>query len=1184
MNIVGLSIRRPVGVTVGALLLVMFGLIGLTAIPIQLTPTVDYPIVTVETSWPGRSPEEIVDEITKEQEEQLKNISNLKTMRSTSSEGISTITLEFYLGSDITRALQEVSDALRQVPDYPDEVDEPTIKDASGAVESSIAWIIIDLDPEYNEQFPDFDITTLFDPIDKEIRPMLERIDGVAEVNVYGGREREVRVLANNEKLAQRGLNIADLLDALRRENVNTSAGTIAEGKRDYRVRVVGQFESEEDVLSSVVAIREGRPVYVRDVATVEIGHTKLRGFVRSFGHPSIAIPVIRQTNANVIDIMEDLRVELDTVRSDVLPNIGGDAGPHLRMRQVYDETVYIDSSIKLVTQNLWIGGGIAAIVLLVFLRSFTTTGIVALAIPISVIGTFLILLALGRTLNVISLAGIAFAVGMVVDNAIVVLENIYRRYQGGLSPMKAAYEGGREVWGAVLASTLTTAAVFVPVLTIQEEAGQLFRDISIAIVGSVLISLVVSMTVIPAACSRWLKPHNKERQKSGFRKQIDGLFGLNAFFAGFTNLMASFMRGIQRGVLGWTLRPAIIVVMTAASLIAAYTVVPPMDYLPAGNQNLVFGGMLIPPGLSVDEKVDFAERIEARVLPYMTGNSELADLDPISSGQGESGFSYDPVLMENFFIGAFGDGMFVGGTSTDPQVVVPIGQLLTNSMNQLPDTYGGASQSSIFGRGFGGGNTVNIEISGPDLDRVVAAAQAVFMNAVSNESYGYGRVQANPSNYNLKQPEIQVQLTREARELGLRPRDVGVAVRSLFDGAFVDDYILAGEAVDMVVLPAGGQLDYLEQMATIPVATPRGPTVPLDTLVEVKRSLAPQSIQRIEELSAVSIDITPPPGVAVQDVMDLIENEFVAPVREAGMIDRTMRVKLEGTAAKLDEVQAALFGTATETADTGISRTGKYIAALLGIIGFVVAIVGFIRAVTTGRAAFGYGGIGALLLLGCIGILLFGVASMPYLMLARFIWSLAVTYLLMCALFESFVYPFVIMFSVPLAVVGGFIALRIVHVITDRNPIVPTQQLDVLTMLGFVILIGVVVNNAILLVHQSLNFMRGRTDEGEDPIEPMSPAEAISESVRTRVRPIFMSTMTSIGGMLPLVLMPGAGSEMYRGLGSVVVGGLLVSTVFTLLLVPLLLGLVIDMSRGLRELLGRGVEPAQSSAFASEA
>ncbi|MEO0632404.1 MAG: efflux RND transporter permease subunit, partial [Planctomycetota bacterium] len=270
MDVVKLAISKPVGVTVGVLLLVMFGLIGLTAIPVQLTPTVDRPEITVETSWPGRSPQEIVDEITKEQEERLKNVANLKTMTSVSSEGQSTISLEFYIGTDVSRALQETSDALRQVPDYPDEVDEPTIKAADGASENAIAWIIIDLDPEVAAKHPDFDITTLYDRLDKEVKPFLERIDGVAEINIFGGREREVRVLADNEALALRGLNIGDVITALRGENTNVSAGSLAEGKRDYRVRVVGQFETEEDVLSTVVSYRDGKPVYVRDVADVE--------------------------------------------------------------------------------------------------------------------------------------------------------------------------------------------------------------------------------------------------------------------------------------------------------------------------------------------------------------------------------------------------------------------------------------------------------------------------------------------------------------------------------------------------------------------------------------------------------------------------------------------------------------------------------------------------------------------------------------------------------------------------------------------------------------------------------------------------------------------------------------------------------------------------------------------------
>ena len=1190
MDVVKLAIAKPVGVTVGVLLLVMFGLIGLTAIPVQLTPTVDRPEITVTTAWPGRSPQEIVDEITKEQEERLKNVSNLKTMTSVSSEGTSTISLEFYIGTDVSRALQETSDALRQVPDYPDEVDEPTIKAADGASENAIAWIIIDLDPETAARHPDFDITTLYDRLDKEVKPFLERIDGVAEINIFGGREREVRVLADNEALASRALNIGDVITALRGENTNVSAGSLAEGKRDYRVRVVGQFETEEDVLSTVVSYRDGKPVYVRDVAAVEFSHQKKRGFVRAFGNPSIAMNCIRQSGANVVEVMDELKLRLEEVRTEILPKLDPVAGPDLRLRQVYDETIYIDSSIELVTQNLYVGGAIAALVLLLFLRSFVTTGVVALAIPISVIGTFLVMLGLGRTLNVVSLAGLAFAVGMVVDNAIVVLENIYRRVQEGDSPMTAAYRGGKEVWGAILASTLTTVAVFIPVLTIEEEAGQLFRDIAIAIVASVVLSLIVSITVIPAACSRWLKP--KPKRVGPLRAAWQDLFGLSPLLgklvAGFGSLLAF----VQRGVMGLTVRPLVIIIMAGLSIFGALTLAPPLDYLPAGNRNLVFGGMLIPPGMSVDEMTDFAERIESQVLPYMVHrleaeNRDVSSLAPIPIGfGGPGGPEYEPVPVQNFFIGAFGGGMFAGAVSGEDQVVIPVGQLLTNAMNTLPDTFGGAQQSSLFGRGVGGGNTVNIEIMGPELGRVVAAAESIMMQAFADESYGPGRVRPDPGNFNLGQPEIQAELTQAARELGLSTANVGTVVRGLFDGAFVDDFRLAGEAVDMVVVPGGGELDYLESMAEIPVATPAGPVVPLDTLVSVTRTTAPQSIQRIEELPAVKLLISPPPGMAVQDVIADVDAKFIQPARDQGLIDRTMRVRLEGTAAKLDEVQAALFGKAMPGQESGSALVGpvKLFAAGIGVIGIGFAVFGFVRAASSGRLAFGYGGVGALLLLTIIGGVLFLAADQPQLATARFVWALMVTYLLMAALFESFMYPFVIMLTVPLAVVGGFGGLAIVHATTAADPTIATQQLDVLTMLGFVILIGIVVNNAILIVHQSLNYMKGIGESADDRVEALSPVDAISASVRTRVRPIFMSTLTSVGGMLPLVLVPGAGSEMYRGLGSVVVGGLLVSTVFTLLLVPLMLGLMIDMSRGLRELLGWKPDPVLSSARSAAA
>jgi len=1189
MDLIRGVIGRPVSVAVGVMLVVMFGLIGLGAIPIQLTPTVDRPVITVSTNWPGRSPQEIVDEITKEQEERLKNVSNLKSMRSVSREGASEITLEFYVGSDIARALQDVSDALRQVPEYPEEVDEPLIKAAEGGPETAIAWIIIDVDPEKKHLVPDFDISTLFLAMDREVKPYIERIDGVAEVNVYGGREREVRVLLDPVALAQRGLSHQEVIESLRAENRNVSAGTIAEGKRDYRVRVVGQFATEEDVLDTIVAFRQPtaeeaaasgavtpRPIYVRDLGTVEIGHEKRRGFVRSFGQPCLAMNAIRQTGANVMTVMEDLRARLDEVRTDILPKLDPEAGPYLRLRQVYDETTYIDSAISLVLSNLWRGGALAVLALLVFLRSARSTLIVALAIPISIIGTFLVMLVAGRTLNVVSLAGLAFATGMVVDNAIVVIENIDRRRAMGDAPLMAVYRGAKEVWGAVLASTLTTVAVFIPILTIREEAGQLFFDLTLALAVSVSLSLLVSITVVPSAAgvlfrgTKTLKPG--EKKKDGL---FHSLFGLVPLCSRLVDAYSRLVYWLMTGWRGWTMRPLMIVALTAISILGSLWLMPPMDYLPAGNRNLVFGGLLIPPGQSVPQMEEFAQRIEARVEPFLQPTpEELAQLPQIMRfgppGPDGNPVMFDPVGVENFFIGAFNGGMFVGGTSVNEQVVIPVGSLLTGAMNSLPDARGGAAQASIF-RGLGGGNTIDLEISGPRLDRVKATANVMVDQAAG--LYGWGNVRPDPANFNLTQPEYRVRLTDAGRELGLTTSRVGTAVRGLFDGAFAGDFFLDGRKVDLMVLPFGGRLDYKERLASIPVATPAGPVVPIDSLVKIEPALAPQEIQRIEELPSVTVRVTPPEGRALEEVMNEIREQVVAPAEAAGLIDRTMRVRLEGTAAQLDEVRGALFGQ-IDPKSVGQpmpfwQRALSFLGLALVGAGFLVSIYAVMRSSRAllkrdGRARpLAYGAAGALMMGLIIGGTLLSIALWPQLLTARFIWALLVTYLLMAALFESFLYPLVIMFSVPLAIVGGFGALRIVHEWTLMNPTIAPQQLDVLTMIGFVILIGTVVNNAILLVQQAQNFTNPPIIDGVPAEEALPPLRAIAESVRTRVRPIFMTTMTTLGGGLPLVIAPGSGSEMYRGLGAVVVGGLFVSAFFTLMLVPMVFSLTLQMREG---------------------
>ena len=1189
MDFIRWAMNRPVTISVCVLLTVMFGLLSLFTIPVQLTPTVDKPVVTVTTMWPGRSPEEVVNEITREQEKYLKNVTNLKHMRSVTSEGTVEITLEFYLGADLSRALQEVSDSLRRVPAYPEEVDEPTIKAAGGGPSEAIAWIIIDLDPKKIQDFADYDISTLFDALDREVKPYLERIDGVAEVDIYGGREREVQVLVDPVALAQRGLSHEDVVAAMRGENRNVSAGTIAEGKRDYRVRLMGQYTDPAEVLNTVITYRDGRPVLIRDVATVEVGHQKRRGFVRSMGHPCLAMPVIRQSGANVMTVMADVRARLVEVQEEILPRLEPRVGKHLRIRQVYDETTYIDAAIALVTGNLWTAATITIVTLLIFLRSVRPTLIIAVAIPVCMTGTFLVMVAAGRTLNVVSLAALAFATGVVVDASNVVIDNIERRLGMGEPVGTAVYLGTREVWGAVLAGGLTTACVFVPVLTIKEEVGQLFFDISFAMGSATLISLLVAIVVVPAAANVLYRGRSlgTPAPASGVRRLVTNLFGLVPVGLWIGVRVADAVRWMMTSWRGWTVRPAVIVLVTVASLWGAMKLMPPLDYLPKGNRNLVFGGVLIPPGLSVEEQGRYADRMDVIVGPYLTDRQPESmtleawtkTLPPIDRYPPSPPF--DPVAVSNYFVGAFGGSMFAGAVSADEQAVIPVGQLLSGAMSGLPDAFGGASQSSIF-TGIEGGNTINVEISGTDLDRVKAAAGMVM--GMAGQRFGFGtNVRPNPSNFNLSQPEWRLRLTPVGRELGLRTTDLGVAVRALFDGALAGEYLHDGRNIDLMVKPSGGRLEFKEQLANVPVMTPAGRRVPISQVAEFIPANAPQSIQRIEELASVTIQVEPPTDMTIEEVMSELNDKMISVARAAGVIDPTMRVRLEGTAAKLDEVKRALFGA---SAPNPVRRAmfanwGKWGTIAVGVIGIVVAVVTMARAAKRRSRAGVPAVVMVILTAFAIGGLVWAFMGNPELLAARFVWALAVTYLLMCALFEDYLLPLVIMFSVPVAMVGGFASLSLVHHATLKDPTIAPQQLDVLTMLGFVILIGTVVNNAILLVEQSINFMNP-AKFGSDAA-PMSMPDAIRESVRTRIRPIMMTTMTTVGGGLPLVLAPGAGSEMYRGLGAVVVGGLACSTVFTLFLVPLVLSLQLDCVGAFRSVWSRKPsEPGASTPTAA--
>ncbi|MFH0944374.1 MAG: efflux RND transporter permease subunit, partial [Planctomycetota bacterium] len=453
MNLIQAAISRPVTVLVGVILLTLFGVLAAVSLPIQLTPDVDKPLVTVTTRWEGAAPMEVEREIIDEQEEQLKSVQGVVKMNSTAVEGSGSVELEFSVGTDVNRALLDVNDRLRQVRDYPETVEQPVISAGETQGSGAIAWFILKRLP--GAQVDLEGIPRLRTLMEEVVKPLMERAKGVATVGVVGGVEKEVHVQIDPRRLAARDLTLLNVRDALRGQNIDTSAGTIDQGKRAYTVRTVGKFERLDELESLVLARRNGSPVYLRDVGSAAFGYKKPEAVVRSLGEPAIAINATRQSGTNVIAVMEELQKAVEGVNERVLQPLG------LRLIQAYDQTTYIDSAISLVFQNLWVGGAITVMVLLLFLGSLRSTLIVAVAIPISVIGSFLALTALGRNLNVVSLAGLAFAVGMVVDNSIVVLENIHRHRQLGESAAVAALKGAQEVWGAVLASTLTTLAVF---------------------------------------------------------------------------------------------------------------------------------------------------------------------------------------------------------------------------------------------------------------------------------------------------------------------------------------------------------------------------------------------------------------------------------------------------------------------------------------------------------------------------------------------------------------------------------------------------------------------------------------------------------------------------------------------------------------------------------------------------
>ena len=1018
MNPVRFAVERPYTIAVAVILALLFSVLAYQQIPVQLKPTVDSPIINITTAYRGAGPLEVEEQITREIEELVQGAEGLRKLTSSSSEGVSTVTLEYDWGINKDTALIDVINKLSQMPPLPEEADEPVVSLSNPMDREFAMWLVVR--SHYGSQ-------RIRQFVEEDIKPQLERVDGVGELLIVGGSEREVQVQVDPDRLAARGISFAELNAALRQGYVDLRGGTVETPSLQLTVRTEGR-DPEIDKIASIVIRRDGDgSVRVGDVAEVVDTYREGATIVRTEGAPTVAIGVLRETGANVVEMIEGVDAVIERLNQSFR-----ERSLDLYLKPVHRDTQYLNRAIEFVQQNLLLGALLAVIVLLLFLGSVRSVLVVGLAIPISLITVFLVMQALERSLNVISLAGLAFSAGMVVDNAIVVLENIFRHFEQGKRSREAATEGGREVWGGVLAATLTTVAVFLPIVGITEEAGQLFADLAIAISAAVALSLIVALTVVPTLAALFFRSGTRMGDRARTPRK-PGFF--LRWYGGVADRLVGRSTASTLAKLG-------LIVLVIAGTLASLRVVPPAGYLPSGNRNLtLYLGQPIP-GM----RTEALEEVMMPLEQWLLDQPEIDRYFLVLAGA----FNGGGVVLKD----EYADGP---GLQAFQQKFTPITFGVPGFRFMIP------IPSSLFRDS---GKQFTVEITGPDLQQLAATA-----GALQQQLGQWPGVQPNgvSSDYIEGRPELQVHVDPHlAAEAGMSVQQVGQVVETAIAGSRVGKWSDGGRDYDLLAVVPPERVRNDAELASLPLITPMGERTTLGALARVERTSGPQSVQRLERQRAITLTVNLLPETVLEDVLTSVQEEVVAPT--VADLPSDYRIALGGSADKFSRTLEQLVGS------------------------FWLAIL--------------------------------------------------ITYLLLVALFRSWMSPFVILVTVPLALSGGLFG------ITLASAHSPNAAYDLLSMLGFVILAGIVVNNAILIIHQA-NQIADRGTERR---------RALAEAARTRVRPILMSVTTSVCGMLPLALGTGSGSELYQGLAAVVVGGLLVSTIFTLFLVPALLSLGWDV------------------------
>jgi HAE1 family hydrophobic/amphiphilic exporter-1 len=1039
MSIPRLAIQRPITMFMLSAVVMLIGGLSLARLPVDLMPDVSFPSITVRVGYAGVGPLEMEELVTRPIEQALSAVAGLERLESTSSEGSARVTLNLSWGTDLNEAADDIRNRLDRVRGrLPEEADAPVMFkfDASAApimgvgVEGTVAG--------------EYDRVRLREIAEHDLSQRLERVPGVAAVTVEGGLRRQIHVELSKEKIRALDLPVDRVVNLLRTENQNIPLGEIDEGDRTFLVRSQGQFENLNEIRDLVVMTRQGVPVYMRDIAEVKDSTEDFRSFTRINGQPGVRLRITKQSGTNTVAIADSVRTEVAKINREM---------PSVKLTVLDDSSIFIKRSIDAVQEHALVGGFLVMLIIFVFLRNLRATFIVFTSIPISVIGTFALLYFNGYTLNTMTFGGLALGIGMIVDASIVVLENTFRHMEHGKDRMTASIEASEEVWSAILASTLTHIAVFVPLLFLTGVSSIMFKQLSVVVMFSLTMSLFVAVTIVPVLCSRLLKlpPPPAERKGLAGRLYTTTERLLDGMDERYRRLIHTAMKH----------RPTVLGLGTAC-VVAAVMILPTIGFelMPQTDEGEVRVTAELPVGTRAERAEDVAKRLEQLAKDIVP---EAVDFVSQAGGGGFMGGGGNRVNLNVRLVRK--DERKRSSEQIARDLSRDLAGIIPGVIIQTQATGGNQQQNRLFG---GGDSRIALEIQGDDLQvsqQVAQNAKAVMDRVPEVRNARVGRDDGRP--------ELAIQVDRpKAALLGLSVTGVANSIRTNVGGTQAAFFREAGNEYPIIVRLREEDRGRVEDISDILLSTAQGQVVEAKNLMTVRNQAGPTEIQRKNQERIIRV--TAEPQTTLSDALGAI-NARLSEVT----VPNDFRV---GFGAEAEE-QARAF-------------------------------------------------------------------SQLQLML---ILAIILVYAVMASQYESLRDPFIIMFSVPLGAIGVVLALKLTG-----------TTFSLQAYIGVIMLAGIVVSNAILLVDYT-NILRRR--------DHIPLREAVATAGRTRLRPILMTSLATMLGLVPMAMGLGEGAELQAPLARVVIGGLLASTMITLVFVPVVYTIFEEGWKGLRT----GHEPQHS-------